>query len=182
MTEQSLPETFIPSIRHTLVCLGPLHYTSALCFWATLYNKVSNKRHKNAKEFFKKRHLIYPEEDACLLYELKQEGFAPPQLGTQVSGDSILPCLWMTTSVTSLDSGSQISVSEWPDQISPPGTAPCSAQPLRIGPVWFGRSQQTQPLCEGVEPGPGGGAAEGHASNPPSPAVHHELRTQGQAS
>ena len=30
---------------------------------------------------------------ADMVGKMKQEGFAPPQLGTQVSGNSILPCL-----------------------------------------------------------------------------------------
>ena len=134
------------------MCWGPLHCTLALCFWATLQKKISNKGHKYAKE--KKRYLIYCEEDDCLLKTETRRLCSPSARNTSVRKLNSALSVNDDESVTSLDLGSQISVNEWPAQISPAGMAPCPAQPLWVGPVSFGRSQQSHPLCEDLEPGP----------------------------
>ena len=102
----------------------------------------------------KKRYLIYCEEDDCLLKTETRRLCSPSARNTSVRKLNSALSVNDDESVTSLDLGSQISVNEWPAQISPAGMAPCPAQPLWVGPVSFGRSQQSHPLCEDVEPGP----------------------------
>lgn len=127
-----------------------LHFSTAVLG----HFKQQNQPQKCKK---KKSYLIHCGEDSCLQYELKQEGGAQPsspQLGTHMSGNSKSSAM-SANDDESIDLRSQISVSKGPDQPSPPGTNSCPAQPLWVGTVWFGRSQQMEPLCEGTEPGTG---------------------------
>lgn len=159
------------------MCLGPLHCTLALCFWATLYNKISNKGHKNAKEkkgtYTVKRTIAY-----CMNWNKKALLPLSQEHKCQVT-QFCLVCEWRWKCHKSwfgvTNKCQWVTRSDLPTRH---GSLPCPA-PLDWPSLVWAEPTDAAPLWRrGTRPW--GGAAVGHAGNPPSPAVHHELRTRGQ--
>lgn len=94
MPEQSISNTLKFSISHTtaFLHLGTLDSLSAPHLGAILDNKITNKKHKNAKKPPKK-HGTKQTMKRTSVYNVRakarRQRLVSPQMGTCVSGDSI---------------------------------------------------------------------------------------------